>query len=59
MNYREMATGLANVAGVSHEGAAIAFALLHLAEQVGRVADHLDQLTGDGPMSTSLRVVQR
>jgi hypothetical protein len=58
MNYEQMARDLANESR-GHSDAAIAFAVLHLAEQVGRVADHLDQLTGDGPMSTSLRVVQR
>jgi hypothetical protein len=42
---------------------AVAFAVLHLAEQVGRVADHLDRLADDGSYSPSasaaLRVVLR
>jgi hypothetical protein len=35
---------------------AVAFAVLHLAEQVERLADHLDRITDPSPGSPALRV---
>jgi hypothetical protein len=57
MDYEQQATQWANAgSGSAGNAAAITFAVLHLAEQVERLADCLDQITDDRPGSQALRV---
>jgi hypothetical protein len=57
MDYEQQATQWANAgSGPAGNAAAITFAVLHLAEQVERLVNRLDQITDDRPGSRALRV---
>jgi hypothetical protein len=56
MDYGEMAYRLASKEATPDGESAIAFAVLHLAAQIERLADCLDQITDDRPGSRALRV---
>lgn len=55
MNYEQSAHTIAN-SNRGHSDAAVAFAVLHLAAQVQRVADTLDELVDPAPGTPSLHV---